>query len=385
MTENYVFTEGNKRKLIDTVDKKDLEKGNLEKYEQKMTAQDKPVESVSNKSERVHLKIDRNAYTEPDQNAAQYQKLLDSYKIQPEEPRYSESKSGKVSTLRISLSPKADTKLLKPACKDNEIELKKEEVVVNKEEAIKPEDEKTEEKTIPTTTIKPEPVKSVLKESEKTAFLYPFPAKSTEVSPLNNIPNSTSSSLFPAIPNPNNPFLNKSGFTFNINFNFANVSKVNNDDIDSEGENESDALNPEEEVEIKPTSKVSLQEVTKTNPNIHYKKDLETFFVYDFEAKKFLNKGKGTLSFEFAEGNKKLGFCVFRSAVGVIIFQGRIIPNTSTIDTKFHNYKHIVMLQKLASKVGDKVQTAAVRIELANENVCEEFRKKFEEFTDLLK
>jgi hypothetical protein len=370
MTENYIFTAGNKRKLLDTVTKKDLEKGNLDttEAERKDTHVTESKESTPSRNVREILKINKNAYAGNGDPMERIQAMLDQKRELEEIPRYSESKSGKVGTLRISMSPRVvdtiDTKLLV----EKTIEPVKE---TGLSEESKPKEEvtpKLEEKKIDTGGI---------------TFFNPFTAKDKDQA-LNTftntaIQNTNVNSLFPATTNPNNPFLTKpGGFTFNINLNFAKVNQTTEDGgEDSDGE---DFVNPEEEVEIKPGSKSNPSEnAPKVNPNLFYKLDVDTFSVYDYNEKKYIPKGKGTVCFEYADSERKIGFCVFRTPLAVL-FQGRVIPNTSSLEVKFHNYKYNIVLQKLAQKISDKVQISAVRTQLVNENQADEFETKFNEF-----
>jgi hypothetical protein len=355
MTENYIITEGNKRKLLDAVTKKDLEKAEIDKIEIPL---EKPKEPTPQRAERQILKINKSAFINNGDPIEKMQTLLEQKK-EIDEPKYSESKSGKVGTFRISMSPRLPIEKTEFKADINEPTVSR---TLEEDIKHKPEKEKTLDE----------------KKDEKPAF-NPFTAKDKPLSFSNPFQQQNTSSLF-TNNNPNNPFLTKpTGYTFNINFNFAKVTQEEKEESGGE-----DELNPEEEVEIKPGSKtVPAEQVPKVNPNQFYKCEVETFSVYEFTEKKYLSRGKGALCLQFSE-DRKTGFCVFRSPLA-ILYQGRVIPDTSTLEIKSHNYKYNIVLQKLAQKIGDKVQTSAIKTQLLNQSQADEFKSKWEEFVNSLK
>src|SRR5690348_3876500 len=118
MDSNFVFTEGNKRKNIDGVDSKITEK--LINTASKEEVQ-KPIqpETISSSQEKEVIRISRcnmpavdpNAkfvITDTIQKAIAFSKKLESEAS--EIPIYTESKNGKVGTMRLSLSPRNSIK-----------------------------------------------------------------------------------------------------------------------------------------------------------------------------------------------------------------------------------------------------------------------------------
>ena len=150
-----------------------------------------------------------------------------------------------------------------------------------------------------------------------------------------------------------NPFIfpgkeNKFNFSFNFDNPFVNKAFEEED----EEEEAADGINPEEEVPIDSNEEgLKFPKVQiKSETDKFYSKKVKEFFVYDFDKKKYVSKGKGTISIETYQNtvNQTLNaMFVFRNEGGMnILYRGNILSDLTSIDKSNKPFSNIVFVSK---------------------------------------
>lgn len=220
--------------------------------------------------------------------------------------------------------------------------------------------------------------------------LAPFNAK---FNPFQNITGGSSNNPFNKnnlaptnFESKNNPFLAPGQVPiFNFNFNFtAPPEGIDNEEEDNK-------FNPEEEVKIEsghcslPESKVDNKSLTKKYIEVQ----IESFALYDYKEKKYVNRGNGLISLESyvsEKNNQTKGILVFRNDGGLkVLFQGSILCGSSSIEKGTKPGKFLLFLSQVITSKDGKIENNSIRIKCSNVNIFNKFFEKFNSFCDLLK
>lgn len=192
-------------------------------------------------------------------------------------------------------------------------------------------------------------------------------------------------------PKTGNPFLTAvdNSSMPNWNFNF-NVMKNRHPAFEEENENEEDDgayEDPEIEQEIKPTNQTCNLPIV----NIKYESEkyancnIEQLSLYDFEEKKYKEKGNGSLSLELFRGKPNKGVIVFRQNHGLpILFQGNVIPDITTIEKSKKSNSLIALINKVVTPEG-KQKVNAIKIKFASFVNQDSFIDDFNNFMEEIK
>jgi len=193
--------------------------------------------------------------------------------------------------------------------------------------------------------------------------------------------NAQSGSLFAT-----KPLFNFSSLGQNSSSTFLN-GKADENKSDEEGEegdndlfetNSPNPYNPPEKVQV-------VQE--KSIYNKKYLKETENFYLFSKEDSKFVSKGKGFLSLEFADSdNKKVGVVVFRNTMGSKIVEGFLNASLKKFEKYIKNFKHVASITFLQKNTKtDKFEVGYAKIPFPREEDIKEFEKSYNEIIDLIK
>ena len=111
-----------------------------------------------------------------------------------------------------------------------------------------------------------------------------------------------------------------------------------------------------------------------------YNKEADNIFIFVKEDNKFVSKGKGYLSLEFAEVDaKKIGVVVFRNNMGSKIIEGFLNSNLKKLEKYVKNFKHVASFSFLQKDKSNKFAIGYAKVPFAREEDLKEFEKVYNE------
>jgi hypothetical protein len=150
----------------------------------------------------------------------------------------------------------------------------------------------------------------------------------------------------------------------------------NSDDEDGE-EGDNDLFKTEENDNVNPADKqpkVAVESIYTKK----YNKEVENIFIFVKEENKFVSKGKGYLSLEFAEvDGKKIAVVVFRNNMGSKIIEGFLNSNLKKFEKYVKNFKHVASFSFLQKGKSGKFEIGHSKVPFAREEDLKEFEKVY--------
>jgi len=203
--------------------------------------------------------------------------------------------------------------------------------------------------------------------------------------------NNATPSLFTNLTNTSSLFGSKPLFNFsslgdntNKDF-FKGNSKKESDGEDGEGD-DNDLFQPSSSPNAyNPTDDSNKGIVTeKSVYTKKYVKQIENLYVFHKEENKFVSKGTGFLSLEFADvDGKRVGVVVFRNTMGNKIIEGFLTTTLKAVEKYVKNFKHVIGFKYL-HKTKEKLELGKCKIPFPREDELKEFEKCFNEVIQLL-